>query len=150
MLQLLKPGLGGVLWRTHKADLAPAELGIPAQTSHITSLSLSSVERFFYSRQHQACSGCHVLRLCALYCVHGRPGACSWHHLLGTSLTRLGVKPLPCATCCPSQERARHSKLRCGWLGVTLIVFLQPDVVAKLLFPGQMFCQRLNSNFTCS
>ena len=57
VLQLLTPALGGVLWRTRKADLSPAELGIPAQTSHTTRLALSQVERFFYARQHQACPG---------------------------------------------------------------------------------------------
>ena len=58
LLALLKPSLGGLLWRSAKADVAE-ELGLPPQHHHLTNLHLSAIERHFYSRQHQV--GCPAL-----------------------------------------------------------------------------------------
>jgi SNF2-related domain len=52
-MAVLRPSLGGLLWRTSKRDVA-AELGLPPQLHRLTSLQLSAIERHFYRRQHQA------------------------------------------------------------------------------------------------
>jgi E3 ubiquitin-protein ligase SHPRH len=51
---LLRPSLGGLLWRSSKADVA-RELGLPPQHQHLSTLAFSAVEQHFYSRQHAAC-----------------------------------------------------------------------------------------------
>lgn len=48
----LRPGGGGLMWRTAKADVA-AELGLPPQHARLARLALSAIERHFYNRQHQ-------------------------------------------------------------------------------------------------
>ena len=48
---MLKPALGGIMWRTAKRDVA-AELGVPAQHHSLINLRLSAIERHFYQRQH--------------------------------------------------------------------------------------------------
>ena len=52
LMAVLKPALGGIMWRTAKHDVA-AELGVPAQRHSLASLRLSAIERHFYQRQHQ-------------------------------------------------------------------------------------------------
>ena len=52
LLALLQPARGGLMRRTAKNDVA-AELGIPAQTSHVKKLDLSAVERHAYRRCHR-------------------------------------------------------------------------------------------------
>ena len=56
LLELLRPAVGGLLWRSAKADVKN-ELGIPPQHHHLTSLRFSAIERHFYARQHQDCLG---------------------------------------------------------------------------------------------
>jgi E3 ubiquitin-protein ligase SHPRH len=56
LLQLLRPAVGGLLWRSAKADVKN-ELGIPPQHHHLTNLKFSAIERHFYARQHQDCVG---------------------------------------------------------------------------------------------
>ena len=55
LLSFLKPSLGGLLWRTAKADVAH-ELGLPPQHQNTSSLQFSAIERHFYTRQHAECS----------------------------------------------------------------------------------------------
>ena len=55
LLAWLKPSLGGLLWRTAKADVAH-ELGLPPQHQNTSSLQFSAIERHFYTRQHAECS----------------------------------------------------------------------------------------------
>ena len=66
-MAVLRPGGGGLMWRTAKADVA-AELGLPPQHARLARLALSAIERHFYNRQHQVnriritwslCSGTH-------------------------------------------------------------------------------------------
>lgn len=52
LLAVLKPALGGIMWRTAKRDVA-AELGVPPQRHSLVTLRLSAIERHFYQRQHQ-------------------------------------------------------------------------------------------------
>ena len=54
---MLKPALGGIMWRTAKRDVA-AELGVPPQRHSLINLRLSAIERHFYQRQHQV--RCHT------------------------------------------------------------------------------------------
>lgn len=56
LLQILKPNLGGIMWRSSKADVQD-ELGLPEQYHHLKMLTLSAIERHFYNRQHQDCIG---------------------------------------------------------------------------------------------
>lgn len=73
LLALLRPALGGLLWRNSKAAVAD-ELGIPPQHHRLTSLQLSAIERHFYNRLGQAhsesladlslCSTATVLSAC--------------------------------------------------------------------------------------
>jgi len=53
LLAALRPGGGGLMWRTAKADVAH-ELGLPPQHARLSRLALSAIERHFYARQHQA------------------------------------------------------------------------------------------------
>jgi hypothetical protein len=53
LLSALRPGGGGLMWRTAKADVAH-ELGLPPQHARLSRLALSAIERHFYARQHQA------------------------------------------------------------------------------------------------
>ena len=55
LLGFLKPSLGGLLWRTAKADVVH-ELGLPPQQQHTSQLHFNAIERHFYSRQHAECS----------------------------------------------------------------------------------------------
>ncbi|KAK9844148.1 hypothetical protein WJX81_006007 [Elliptochloris bilobata] len=55
LMAALRPGGGGLMWRTAKADVA-AELGLPPQHARLARLALSAIERHFYTRQHQACA----------------------------------------------------------------------------------------------
>ncbi len=59
LLAVLKPALGGIMWRSAKRDVA-AELGVPAQRHSLASLRLSAIERHFYQRQHQARSNARI------------------------------------------------------------------------------------------
>ena len=52
LLAALRPGGGGLMWRTAKADVAD-ELGLPPQHARLSRLGLSAIERHFYNRQHQ-------------------------------------------------------------------------------------------------
>ena len=54
-MAVLRPGGGGLMWRTAKADVA-AELGLPPQHARLARLALSAIERHFYNRQHQVSS----------------------------------------------------------------------------------------------
>ena len=56
LMMLLRPAVGGLLWRSSKADVKE-ELGIPPQHHHLTNLDFSAIERHFYGRQHQDCVG---------------------------------------------------------------------------------------------
>jgi E3 ubiquitin-protein ligase SHPRH len=51
LLRALRP----LLWRNSKTNVA-AELGLPPQAEHTTTLRLSAVEAHFYRRQHAACA----------------------------------------------------------------------------------------------
>lgn len=52
LLHVLRPALGGIMWRSAKKDVA-GELQLPVQSCSITHLALSAVERHWYTRQHQ-------------------------------------------------------------------------------------------------
>jgi len=54
LIKLLKPGLGGIMWRSSKKDVAH-ELRLPAQTACHNKLRFSNIEKHFYDRQHQTC-----------------------------------------------------------------------------------------------
>lgn len=56
LVKLLKPSLGGIMWRSSKADVAH-EIRIPKQYVCTTELDFSNIEKHFYARQHQACCG---------------------------------------------------------------------------------------------
>ncbi|KAI8112832.1 hypothetical protein M9434_004152 [Picochlorum sp. BPE23] len=56
LVKLLKPSLGGLMWRSSKKDVS-TELKIPPQRECLHRLDLSRIERHFYQRQHQACCG---------------------------------------------------------------------------------------------
>ncbi len=75
LLTVLKPALGGIMWRTAKRDVA-AELGVPPQHHSLINLRLSAIERHFYQRQHtvgyQSQKRCGGTRDCG---VGGKQGA---------------------------------------------------------------------------
>ncbi|KAL4857890.1 E3 ubiquitin-protein ligase [Chlorella vulgaris] len=54
LLKLLRPALGGLLWRSSKADVA-LELNLPPQHHNLTHLQMNAIERHFYRRQHDEC-----------------------------------------------------------------------------------------------
>ena len=54
LIKLLKPSLGGIMWRSSKKDVAH-ELRLPTQTACHNKLRFSNIEKHFYDRQHQAC-----------------------------------------------------------------------------------------------
>jgi E3 ubiquitin-protein ligase SHPRH len=72
LLALLKPSLGGLLWRSAKADVAH-ELGLPPQHHHLTRLQLSAIERHFYRRQHQV----GFYKMAAVLGTHGSYPDCT-------------------------------------------------------------------------
>lgn len=56
LVRLLKPSVGGLMWRSCKKDVS-SELQIPPQKECLHHLELSRIERHFYRRQHQVCCG---------------------------------------------------------------------------------------------
>lgn len=52
LLRVLRPALGGIMWRSAKRDVVN-ELQLPLQSCSVTHLALSAVERHWYTRQHQ-------------------------------------------------------------------------------------------------
>ena len=54
LIKLLKPGLGGIMWRSSKKDVAH-ELRLPHQTECHNKLRFSNIEKHFYHKQHQSC-----------------------------------------------------------------------------------------------
>jgi E3 ubiquitin-protein ligase SHPRH len=56
LINLLKPSIGGLMWRSSKSDVAD-ELNLPEQIIYPTRLDFSKIERHFYSRQYEKCAG---------------------------------------------------------------------------------------------
>ena len=56
LVKLLKPSLGGLMWRSSKSDVAH-EMCIPKQHVCSTKIRFSNIEKHFYDRQHQTCCG---------------------------------------------------------------------------------------------
>lgn len=56
LINLLKPSVGGLMWRSSKLDVAD-ELNLPEQITCPTRLDFSKIERHFYSRQYETCAG---------------------------------------------------------------------------------------------
>ena len=54
LIKLLKPAVGGIMWRSSKKDVAH-ELRLPDRTACHNKLRFSNIERHFYDRQYQAC-----------------------------------------------------------------------------------------------
>lgn len=54
LIKVLKPAVGGIMWRSSKKDVAH-ELRLPEQTACHNKLRFSNIERHFYDRQYQAC-----------------------------------------------------------------------------------------------
>ena len=57
LVAALAPPAGGWLWRTAKADVPPAELGIPPQAHVTVRLALSPIEAHWYALQHREVAG---------------------------------------------------------------------------------------------
>lgn len=76
LLRVLRPALGGIMWRSAKRDVAN-ELQLPLQSCSVTHLALSAVERHWYTRQHQVGSndrgGRQVARRCFECCPFQSP-----------------------------------------------------------------------------
>jgi E3 ubiquitin-protein ligase SHPRH len=56
LINVLKPSLGGVMWRSSKIDVSH-EIRLPDQTICRCTLQFSKIERHFYERQHRDCQG---------------------------------------------------------------------------------------------
>lgn len=56
LVKLLKPSLGGLMWRSSKADVSH-EICIPKQNLCTSEIRFSNIEKHFYERQHQTCCG---------------------------------------------------------------------------------------------
>lgn len=54
LINVLKPSLGGVMWRSSKMDVSH-EIRLPDQTICQCRLRFSKIERHFYERQHRDC-----------------------------------------------------------------------------------------------